>query len=50
MVPEALANIPTTAHILGGAVIGADAQTDRSCSFGHWPFPTRRSAGAAFAG
>jgi cholesterol oxidase len=25
MVPEALANIPTTAHILGGAVIGADA-------------------------
>jgi hypothetical protein len=26
MVPEALANIPTTAHILGGAVIGADAR------------------------
>lgn len=25
MVPEALANIPTTAHILGGAVIGVDA-------------------------
>jgi cholesterol oxidase len=25
MVTEALANIPTTAHILGGAVIGADA-------------------------
>lgn len=25
MVPEALANIPTTAHILGGAVIGRDA-------------------------
>lgn len=24
MVPEALANIPTTAHLLGGAVIGAD--------------------------
>ncbi|MBN8476375.1 GMC family oxidoreductase [Sulfuritalea sp.] len=24
MVPEALANIPTTAHILGGAVIGGD--------------------------
>ena len=24
MVPEALANIPTTAHILGGVVIGAD--------------------------
>lgn len=25
MVTEALANIPTTAHILGGAVIGVDA-------------------------
>jgi cholesterol oxidase len=25
MVPEALANIPTTAHILGGAVVGRDA-------------------------
>lgn len=25
MLPEALANIPTTAHILGGAVIGKDA-------------------------
>jgi cholesterol oxidase len=25
MLPEALANIPTTAHILGGAVIGSDA-------------------------
>jgi cholesterol oxidase len=25
MVPEALANIPTTAHILGGAVVGKDA-------------------------
>lgn len=25
MLPEALANIPTTAHILGGAVIGRDA-------------------------
>lgn len=25
MVPEAVANIPTTAHLLGGAVIGADA-------------------------
>jgi cholesterol oxidase len=24
-VPEALLNVPTTAHILGGAVIGADA-------------------------
>jgi len=27
MVMEALANIPTTAHILGGAVIGSDAST-----------------------
>lgn len=27
MVPEALANIPTTAHILGGAVIGRDASS-----------------------
>jgi cholesterol oxidase len=27
MVPEALANIPTTAHILGGAVIGGDARS-----------------------
>jgi cholesterol oxidase len=27
MVPEALANIPTTAHILGGAVIGSDASS-----------------------
>lgn len=27
MVPEALANIPTTAHILGGAVIGADVSS-----------------------
>lgn len=27
MVPEALANIPTTAHILGGAVIGGDASS-----------------------
>lgn len=27
MVPEALLNIPTTAHILGGAVVGADAAT-----------------------
>ena len=27
MVTEALANIPTTAHILGGAVIGRDADT-----------------------
>jgi cholesterol oxidase len=27
MVLEALANIPTTAHILGGAVIGRDADS-----------------------
>ena len=27
MVPEALANIPTTAHILGGAVIGVDTNS-----------------------
>lgn len=27
MVPEAIANIPSTAHILGGAVIGRDAGT-----------------------
>jgi cholesterol oxidase len=27
MVPEALTNIPTTAHILGGAVIGRDASS-----------------------
>ena len=26
-ITEAMANIPTTAHILGGAVIGADAST-----------------------
>jgi cholesterol oxidase len=25
MVPEALANIPTTAHIIGGAIVGSDA-------------------------
>ena len=39
MVPEALANIPTTAHILGGAVVGADASSgvvdSRGRAFGY---------------
>ncbi len=39
MVVEALANIPATAHILGGAVIGRDASTgvvdDRCRVFGY---------------
>jgi cholesterol oxidase len=39
MVVEALANIPATAHILGGAVIGRDASTgvvdDRCRAFGY---------------
>src|SRR5207344_1650766 len=38
-IPEALFNIPTTAHILGGAVIGKDAQhgviNDRHEVFGY---------------
>jgi cholesterol oxidase len=42
MVLEAAANIPTTAHILGGAVIGADASkgvVDRhNCVFGYRNF------------
>jgi cholesterol oxidase len=39
MVPEALLNIPTTAHILGGAVVGHDAATgvvdQRGRAFGY---------------
>jgi cholesterol oxidase len=38
-VTEAVANIPTTAHILGGAVIGSDRATGvvdaRQCAFGY---------------